>query len=216
MTALSRQRMHSISRAGASGSSSNGQPPGLRVGAGVAGPVGQCGAVRSPRGGPVKCAAKLADTASTRPVGGPSQAEMTPVRRLHLVPLLVAAAALVAACTPAPSPDPFFTIRCPVTGTVSFSNDWHAPRAGGRLHEGNDIMAPRNTPVVAVVDGTFRQSLGTLQGNGAWVQGESGNTFFYAHFDHYNGNNRRVKAGDVIGFVGNTGDAAGGPTHTHF
>jgi len=138
------------------------------------------------------------------------------MRRLHLVPLLVAAAALVAACTPAPSPDPFFTIRCPVTGTVSFSNDWHAPRAGGRLHEGNDIMAPRNTPVVAVVDGTFRQSLGTLQGNGAWVQGESGNTFFYAHFDHYNGNNRRVKAGDVIGFVGNTGDAAGGPTHTHF
>jgi peptidoglycan LD-endopeptidase LytH len=113
-------------------------------------------------------------------------------------------------------PGAVFDILCAVPTPVYFVEDWHAPRAGGTLHEGNDLLAPRNTPAVAVVSGVIRQKVGPVQGNAIWLDGDDGNQYFYAHFDSYVGAPRRVAAGEVIGLVGNTGDAAGGPTHVHF
>jgi peptidoglycan LD-endopeptidase LytH len=115
-------------------------------------------------------------------------------------------------------PGAVFDILCPVPVPVPvyFIEDWHAPRAGGTFHEGNDLLAPRNTQAVAVVSGVIRQKVGPVQGNAIWLDGDDGNQYFYAHFDAYVGAPRRVAAGEAIGLVGNTGDAAGGPTHVHF
>ncbi len=121
-----------------------------------------------------------------------------------------------AATTTTVPPGTVFDILCPVPGPVHFVEDWHAPRAGGTFHEGNDVLAPLDTPAVAVVNGVIRQKIGPKQGNAIWLDGDDGNQYFYAHFDAYAGVDRRVAAGEVIGYVGNTGDAAGGPTHVHF
>lgn len=107
------------------------------------------------------------------------------------------------------------SLRCPVQGGASFMNDWGFPRSGGRFHEGNDLFAPRGTPVVAVVSGTATQTTGRLGGNQVKLVGDDGATYHYTHL-HSFGKAGRVAAGDVIGTVGNTGNAAGGPTHVHF
>ncbi len=104
---------------------------------------------------------------------------------------------------------------CPVQGAVSFRDDWGEPR-GGHTHQGNDMFAALGTPDVAVVDGSVFFRGDPLGGNAAYVNGTDGDTYYYAHLDDYVGGARSVKAGEVIGHVGNTGDAAGGPTHTHF
>jgi murein DD-endopeptidase MepM/ murein hydrolase activator NlpD len=67
---------------------------------------------------------------------------------------------------------------------------------------------------VAVVGGTIRISRNRLGGNALWLNGNDGNTYYYAHFDRY-GNTGTVGAGDVIGYVGDTGNARGTP-HLHF
>lgn len=105
---------------------------------------------------------------------------------------------------------------CPVRGAVSFVDSWGAPRSQGR-HMGVDLMAPRGTPNVAVVSGqVMMRSPGGLPGLGVHLEGDDGNLYYYFHFDSYEGGSRRVAQGDVIGYTGNTGDAGGGPTHTHF
>ena len=104
---------------------------------------------------------------------------------------------------------------CPVQGPHSFSNDWGQPRSGGRTHQGNDILAPRGTPVVASVSGTATANSNGLGGTAYFLHGSDGNTYYGAHLQGY-GQLGAVQAGTVIGYVGNTGDAAGGPTHLHF
>jgi peptidoglycan LD-endopeptidase LytH len=105
---------------------------------------------------------------------------------------------------------------CPVQGPVSFVDSWHAPRAGGRLHEGVDLMAPRGTPNVAVVSGSVTMKSGGAAGNGVYLHGDNGDLYNYFHLDSYAGGARHVGQGDVIGYTGNTGDASGGAPHTHF
>jgi peptidoglycan LD-endopeptidase LytH len=104
---------------------------------------------------------------------------------------------------------------CPVQGPHAFSNDYGDPRGGGRSHQGNDILAPKGTPVVANVSGVVTQRNGAVSGLAYFLAGDDGNRYFGAHLDSF-GASGRVSAGTVIGTVGNTGDAAGGPPHLHF
>jgi murein DD-endopeptidase MepM/ murein hydrolase activator NlpD len=107
---------------------------------------------------------------------------------------------------------------CPVRGPMRHYDDWGAPRDGGlRRHEGNDLLADRGTPVVAVAEGVARQQPNRLGGNAVAVDLADGTHFYYAHLDAYEGAfPRLVRAGDVVGYVGDTGNAKGGPTHLHF
>jgi murein DD-endopeptidase MepM/ murein hydrolase activator NlpD len=106
---------------------------------------------------------------------------------------------------------------CPVQGPRAFGNDYGDPRGGGRRrHQGNDILAPRGTPVVAPVAGTASQHDNRLGGHAFYLHGADGVTYYGAHMDSYSSNYGRVAAGTVLGWVGNTGDARGGPTHLHF
>jgi len=106
---------------------------------------------------------------------------------------------------------------CPVEGPHTVNNDYGAPRGGGtRRHQGNDIMAPMGAPVIAVVNGVVHQKYGGLGGNAIQLQG-SGALFYYAHLnDFVAGDGQGVRAGQLIGHNGNTGDAVGGPSHVHF
>ena len=86
-------------------------------------------------------------------------------------------------------------------------------------HEGIDIFAPAGTPLVATERGVVtRVGSGRLGGLTVWVKGESGAAWYYAHLQsHADGLHEGmvVEAGDVIGYVGNTGNAIGTPPHLH-
>jgi peptidoglycan LD-endopeptidase LytH len=116
----------------------------------------------------------------------------------------------------APSPTPTAKIVCPVRGAVSFVDSWGAPRPGGRTHQGVDMMAAEGTPNVAVVSGTVIQKQGALMGNGIFLNGDDGNSYWYFHLSRYEGPPRRVAQGELIGYTGSTGNADGGAPHTHF
>ena len=103
--------------------------------------------------------------------------------------------------------------RCPVAGLSVFTDDFGEPRPGG-VHPGIDMAALPETPVVAVVAGFVRHDVGGDGGNGAWLLGVDDVSYYYAHFSHYEGDERIVNAGDVIGYVGSTGNATG--PHLHF
>src|SRR5437588_8401208 len=105
---------------------------------------------------------------------------------------------------------------CPVQGPHSFSDDYGQPRNGGRSHQGNDILSPRGTPVVANVGGTMQQHPNGLGGLAYFLEGDDGKEYYGAHLDSFSGATGHVAIGTVLGYVGNTGDAAGGPTHLHF
>jgi murein DD-endopeptidase MepM/ murein hydrolase activator NlpD len=110
----------------------------------------------------------------------------------------------------------------PIFGTAAFGDTFGAFRAdvAGKWHHGEDLVAPRGTPLLAVADGTlFSVGWNDIGGWRLWLRDDGGNEFYYAHLEAYSPlavAGRRVKAGDVIGFVGTSGDAEGGPPHLHF
>jgi peptidoglycan hydrolase CwlO-like protein len=107
---------------------------------------------------------------------------------------------------------------CPVGSPRAFGDGFGAPRyAGGfHLHAGVDIIAPMGTPIYAPFDGSAYTSYNTLGGSAVYVRGTQGYVY-NAHLSGYSANsNGPVHAGDVIGFVGDSGDAQGGVTHDHF
>ena len=108
----------------------------------------------------------------------------------------------------------------PVYGPSSYTDTFGAPRADVVWHHGDDIFAPLGAPVLAVADGVvFSIGWNHLGGYRLWLRDEAGNQFYYAHLSAYSPlavNGRRVQAGAVLGFVGNTGDAVGTPYHLHF
>jgi murein DD-endopeptidase MepM/ murein hydrolase activator NlpD len=108
----------------------------------------------------------------------------------------------------------------PVYGAASFSDDFRAGRADTGWHHGNDIFAPLGAPILAVTEGTlFLVGWNTIGGNRLWLRDVQGNEFYYAHLSAYSPlakEGAHVQAGDVIGFVGASGDAVGTPPHLHF
>jgi peptidoglycan LD-endopeptidase LytH len=90
--------------------------------------------------------------------------------------------------------------------------------AGRRDHEGIDIFAPRGTPVVAVARGVAQASTNTLGGNVVWLhEPGAGRTFYYAHLDRWAfEGTMTAQPGDVLGYVGNTGNARTTAPHLHF
>ncbi len=108
----------------------------------------------------------------------------------------------------------------PVYGASSFTDTFGAPRAGTVWHHGEDIFAPLGAPLLAVADGTvFSVGWNERGGYRLWLRDREGNQFYYAHLSAYSPlaqNGNEVRAGAVIGFVGNTGDAQSTPYHLHF
>ena len=108
----------------------------------------------------------------------------------------------------------------PIPG-AKLTDTFGAARSGGRKHEGIDIFAPEGTPIHAVAGGTIVQGFTNgLGGNVVRIQGDDGRFYYYAHLtpgstDHLQVG-QHVAAGEVIGGVGHTGDAAGTPNHLHF
>jgi murein DD-endopeptidase MepM/ murein hydrolase activator NlpD len=108
----------------------------------------------------------------------------------------------------------------PVAGGAHYGHDFGNFRGDTGFHEGSDLFAPAGTPVVAIQSGVLHNvGWNRLGGWRLWVEDSAGNWFYYAHLSAYSPiaiDGGHVNAGDVVGFVGNTGDAAGGPTHLHF
>jgi LysM repeat protein len=104
---------------------------------------------------------------------------------------------------------------CPVAN-ASFFNDWGFPRAGGaRFHEGNDLFTTNGAPIRAPVSGTVRFKTGVLGGLQFNLIGADGVEYIGSHLS---GKERegKVSAGDVIGYVGTSGNAQGTHPHLHF
>jgi hypothetical protein len=110
----------------------------------------------------------------------------------------------------------------PVAGQSDYVDTYGAFRSDvpGNWHHGDDIFAPLGTPVVAVASGTInRVGWEHVGGWRLWVRDRVGDEFYYAHLSGYaptDLHSNRVKAGEVIGFIGNTGDAFSTSPHLHF
>lgn len=124
----------------------------------------------------------------------------------------------------------------PVVGTVTYSDDFGEPRAGG-AHQGNDILAARRAPAVAVEAGTVQfWTTSSQAGCMLYLHGDSGTTYLYIHLNNdltaRNDNSgscvagtsyapglksgAHVAAGQLVGYVGDSGDADGIHPHLHF
>ena len=110
----------------------------------------------------------------------------------------------------------------PVAGQSDYIDTYGALRTDvpGNWHHGDDIFAALGTPVVAVANGTInRVGWEELGGWRLWVRDDAGDEFYYAHLSGYaptDLDSNRVRAGQVIGFIGNTGDAFTTSPHLHF
>ena len=108
----------------------------------------------------------------------------------------------------------------PSQGRCTFVDSWHESRSGGRLHIGVDIIGPKGLALYAVVDGTISKMYGPeskLSGNALRLTAADGTYFFYAHLDSFASGitvGTPVRAGQIIGYMGSTGNAGG--SHLHF
>ena len=109
----------------------------------------------------------------------------------------------------------------PVAGVRArdLADTWGGIRPEGRSHEGIDIFAERNTPVLSATDGRIiRQGVSERGGNVVWIYGVDGRRHYYAHLEKHSDHSvgDRIRAGDTIGYVGNSGNAQTTPTHLHY
>jgi murein DD-endopeptidase MepM/ murein hydrolase activator NlpD len=110
----------------------------------------------------------------------------------------------------------------PVYGISSYSDTYGALRGdvSGGWHHGDDIFAPLGAPLLAIAHGTvFSVGWNRVGGWRLWLRDDKGWEYYYAHLSAYTPlavNGAVVNAGDVLGFVGDTGDAQGTPYHLHF
>jgi septal ring factor EnvC (AmiA/AmiB activator) len=122
--------------------------------------------------------------------------------------------------TTPPAPSGGGGLVCPVNGATSFTDTWGAPRSGGRAHRGVDMMSARGTPLVAIEAGSIlRLSSSSLGGITLYLKGNSGDVYYYAHMDAYApgmSSGLAVTAGQNVGTVGSSGNAAYSAPHLHF
>jgi len=108
----------------------------------------------------------------------------------------------------------------PVAGPAAYSDDFLMPRftPSFHTHQGNDIFANEGTPVRAPEDGSVRYSEDPVSGKSVYVTTGNGTFYFGCHLAGYAdlGDGTHVTQGQIVGFVGNTGDAMGGSPHLHF
>ena len=108
----------------------------------------------------------------------------------------------------------------PSQGRCSFVDSWHEERSGGRAHIGVDIIGPKGLALYAVADGTITKMYGAdskLSGNALRLTIADGTYFFYAHLDSFASGvtvGSVVRAGQIIGYMGSSGNA--GISHLHF
>lgn len=122
-------------------------------------------------------------------------------------------AALLSAPTPSAR-----SLPNPLPGTRPVDT-WGGARSQGRTHEGVDIFAKRNTPIRATTRGiVLNVGPNTLGGRTVMILGPGGQRHYYAHLERYPalGRGDWIEAGDVVGYVGDSGNARGTPPHLHY
>ena len=113
-------------------------------------------------------------------------------------------------------------LAMPVEGVKprQIADTWGAARSNGRTHQGIDIFAVRGTPVLSSTQGIVsRVGTNSLGGKVVWIVGPKLSRHYYAHLDAYAENIQAgdwVEVGEVIGYVGNTGNAKNTPPHLHY
>jgi peptidoglycan LD-endopeptidase LytH len=116
-------------------------------------------------------------------------------------------------------PDAFLLMPVEGLRVAQVADTWGAPRGGGRRHEGQDLFAPRGTLVRAATPGfVYRIDDLSLGGLSVTIVGEGGRRYYYTHFDAVPDDlfeGQRVDVDTVIGFLGDSGNAAGTPPHLH-
>ena len=109
---------------------------------------------------------------------------------------------------------------CPVDQPNTFVDTWGAPRSGGRTHKGVDLLAARGTPVRAIYEGVlFRVDEGGLGGLYIWLRSPWGDEYYYAHLNEFGRGvvtGKQVSQGDLIGYVGTSGNSPDYIPHLHF
>lgn len=118
--------------------------------------------------------------------------------------------------------EPEATIKIPIRKVKksNIADTFGAPRGNDRQHKGQDIFAPRNTPVYAAANGyVWRIGENNLGGNTVWTIGAGGRIYYYAHLEKYAENlnvGDEISTETILGYVGTSGNAKGTPPHLHF
>lgn len=130
------------------------------------------------------------------------------------------------AATAVPSETPVVennTLLIPVSGVQrsQLIDTFNDARGGGRIHDAIDIMAPKGTPVFAVADGKIAKLFNSKQGGLTLYQFDTAeiHAYYYAHLDSYAADIKEgdlIMRGDVVGYVGSTGNASPAAPHLHF
>ena len=139
--------------------------------------------------------------------------------------------------TEAGAPSPVRPITFPVSAGASYSDTFGAPRSGGRSHAGQDLVSAKGTPLLAAVSGRItrlRHDLSGLSGNSLTITADDGWSYVYIHLNNDSPGtddsanrfeyafapgltlNKRVTAGELVGFLGDSGNAEQTVAHLHF
>ncbi|MEN5040390.1 M23 family metallopeptidase [Stenotrophomonas sp. TWI1149] len=125
--------------------------------------------------------------------------------------------------TPAPTSGAAGALLLPVQGIGAdqLQDTFTDARSEGRVHDAIDILAPTGTPVLAVADGTVEKLFDSVRGGLTVYQFEPSGRYcyYYAHLDRYAdglAEKKTIKRGEVIGYVGSTGNASPEAPHLHF
>jgi murein DD-endopeptidase MepM/ murein hydrolase activator NlpD len=148
----------------------------------------------------------------------------SPALPARMPPAAATSALAAAAATPSPTqPATPNALLIPVAGVraAQLTDTFNDSRDGTRRHEALDIMAARGTPVLAASDGTVAKLFTSVPGGLTIYEFDPTSTYayYYAHLDHYApglAEGKAIKRGDLIAYVGSTGNASADAPHLHF